>query len=73
MKELPDDLAAMGAAELSEQRELRDDKLAKLFRRWPALNRFERRQLRQMYSERLVIARHVGRLRAARAARRRPQ
>ncbi len=69
MKELPDDLAAMGAVELSEQRAIRDDKLAALFQRWPALNRLELRQLRQMYSERLRIARYVGRLRAARAAR----
>ena len=68
MNELPDDLAAMGAAELSEQRAIRDDKLATLFRRWPALNRLELRQLRQMYAERLRIARYVGRLRARRAS-----
>ena len=64
MKELPDDLAAMGTAELSEQRELRDDNLATLFRRWPALNRFELRRLRRMYAERLRIARYIGRRRA---------
>ena len=69
MKELPDDLAAMGEADLSEQRVLRDDKLATLFRRWPALNRLELRQLRTMYAERLRMARHVGRLRARRTAR----
>jgi len=69
MKELPDDLAAMGVAELSEQRALRDDKLATLFRRWPALNRLELRQLRTMYAERLRMARYVGRLRARRTAR----
>ena len=60
MKELPDDLALMGTAELSEQRALRDDKLAPLFRRWPALNRLELRQLRAMYTERLRIARNLG-------------
>ena len=69
MKELPDDLAAMGEAELSEQRAIRDDKLATLFQRWPALNRPELRQLRTMYAERLRMARYVGRLRARRAAR----
>jgi hypothetical protein len=69
MKELPEDLAAMGAAELSEQRAIRDDKLATLFQRWPALNRLELRELRETYAERLRIARYVGRLRAARAAR----
>ena len=69
MKELPDDLAAMGETELSEQRAIRDDKLATLFQRWPALNRLELRQLRTMYAERLRMARYVGRLRARRTAR----
>ena len=68
MNELPEDLAAMGAAELSEQRAIRDDKLATLFRRWPALSRLELRQLREMYAERLRIARYVGRLRARRTS-----
>ena len=36
MKELPEDLAAVGYAELSEQRAIRDDKLAPLFQRWPS-------------------------------------
>ena len=53
MKELPEDLAVMRTAELSEQRAIRDDKLATLFQRWPALNRLELRQLRKMYGERL--------------------
>jgi hypothetical protein len=68
MKELPDDLAVMGTAELSEQRSLRDDRLETLFQRWPALNRLELRQLRRMYAERLRIARYVGRLRARRTS-----
>lgn len=68
MKELPDDLAVLGAAELSEQRAIRDDELAGLFQRWPALDRLELRQLREMYGERLRIARYFGRVRGARAA-----
>jgi S-adenosylmethionine:diacylglycerol 3-amino-3-carboxypropyl transferase len=67
MKKLPDDLAVLEAAELSEQRALRDDELAPLFQRWPALNRLELRRLRRMYAERLRIARYVGRVRARRA------
>jgi hypothetical protein len=63
-KALPDDLAALSDVELSEQRALRDEHLGPLFQRWPALNRFEVRQLRQIYAERLRIARFVGRLRA---------
>jgi hypothetical protein len=63
VRELPDDLAALGDAELSEQRAQRDDKLATLFQRWPALNGFELRQLRMVYAERIKIARYVGRRR----------
>jgi len=63
MRELPDDLAAMPPGELAEQRAVRDDQLAPLFRRWPALNRTELGQLRKMYAERLTIARHLGRRR----------
>ena len=69
MKELPDDLASMEVAELSEQRAIRDDTLEPLFQRWPGLNRLELRQLRQLYTERLRIARYVGRLGARRASR----
>ena len=63
MKELPDDLKALAPAELAEQRAIRDAKIAPLFRRWPDLSRFELRQLRQMYLERLRIAKHLGRRR----------
>jgi hypothetical protein len=64
MKELPDDLAAMEVTELVQQRAVRDEYLAPLFRRWPALNRGELRELRRLYSERLRIAKFVGRLRS---------
>jgi hypothetical protein len=72
MKTLPDDLAAMRPTELSEQRALRDDLLATLFRRWPALDRLELRQLRTLYAERLRIARYVGSLRSRAAAKSTP-
>ena len=67
MKELPDDLAAMPVTELSQQRAVRDAKIAPLFRRWPALSRFELRQLRRLYAERLRIAKYLGSLRGRRA------
>jgi hypothetical protein len=60
VKELPEDLAAMEPVELSQQRAIRDELLAPLFRRWPKLSRLEIRQLKEMYSERLRIARHLG-------------
>src|SRR5688500_5528292 len=68
MKALPDDLAVMDTPELAAQRALRDDEIAPLFQRWPALDRLEHRRLRTLYMERLRIARYVGRLRARRAA-----
>ncbi len=66
MKELPDDLAAMGVDELAEQCEVRDHHLVPLFRRWPALRRRELRELRRVYGERLRIARYLGSIRAPR-------
>jgi hypothetical protein len=63
VKELPDDLGAVGYAELAQQRAIRDAKIAPLFRRWPALSRSELRQLRRLYAERLRIARYLGRRR----------
>ena len=61
MRELPDDLATMDGTDLSMQRAIRDDELAPLFRRWPALSRPELGRLRRLYAERLRIARHLGR------------
>ncbi len=63
VKELPDDLAALPVTELSEQRAIRDDRLARLFKRWPALSRPELSQLRRIYAERLRIAKYLGRSR----------
>ena len=60
VKKLPDDLAAMDMSELVQQRALRDEVLAPLFRRWPALSRIELRALRGAYGERLRIAKHLG-------------
>ena len=69
MKELPDDLAAMESDELATQRAIRDERLTRLFRRWPALSRLEVRELKTIYGERLRIAKHLGRFRAGRTGR----
>jgi hypothetical protein len=68
VRQLPDDLADMGDAEISVQRAVRDDYLAALFQRWPALTRFELGKLQQIYVERLRIAKYLGNLRARRAS-----
>jgi hypothetical protein len=59
--ELPNDLNAVDRTDLEHARTSRDDRLTPLFRRWPALSRGELRELRQTWSERVRIARHVGR------------
>ena len=66
MRELPQELAALDEDELVVQRVTRDERLAALFRRWPKLAGRELRELRRLYDERLRLARHVGRIRAAR-------
>jgi hypothetical protein len=62
VKELPDDLATMPIDDLAQQREVRDEQLVPLFRRWPALSRIEMRELRRVYGERLRIAKYIGRI-----------
>jgi hypothetical protein len=56
----------MDAAELTLQRELRDDRLAPLMRRWPVLSHIERRTLRQLYRDSVRIAKHHGQRRLSR-------
>ena len=63
MKELPDDLAAMESDDLVHQGFLRDELLAPLFRKWPRLTHLETRQLRALYSERVRIAKYLGKFR----------
>ena len=72
MKELPDGLRSMDVAELTLQRELRDDLLAPLMRRWPALSHIELRSLKQLYRDSVRIAKHLGQRRRSRQPRRRP-
>lgn len=63
MKELPEDLAVMEVDDLEQQAAVRDERLERLFRRWPALNRVELTRLRTLYAQRVRIARHLGRRR----------
>jgi hypothetical protein len=60
---LPEDLSALSAQELASARAATDARLTPLFRRWPALNRKEHRELRQLHDERLRLARYLGLLR----------
>ena len=68
MKELPEDLAAMDADDLANQITRREELIAPLFRRWPKLSHVETSQLRLLYSERVRIAKYLGKLRGCRHA-----
>lgn len=61
MKELPEDLGRLDEDQLVVQAKVRDERLTPLFRRWPRLARDELRELRRLYSERVRLARYIGR------------
>jgi hypothetical protein len=63
MDELPENLAALSDERLREERNARDERLRPLFRRWPSLSKFEMRELRRVYGERVRLARWIGRTR----------
>jgi hypothetical protein len=66
MDDLPENLSSLGDEELLEARDARDAKLRPLFRRWPSLSRPEMVELRRVYSERVRLAKWVGRARRKR-------
>jgi hypothetical protein len=63
MKQLPEDLGRLDEDQLVVQAKVRDERLTPLFRRWPGLARDELRELRRLYSERVRLARYIGRVR----------
>jgi hypothetical protein len=63
MDELPENLSALSDERLREERNARDERLRPLFRRWPSLSKFEMRELRRVYKERVRLARWIGRTR----------
>jgi hypothetical protein len=63
MDELPENLSALSDERLREERNARDERLRPLFCRWPSLSKFEMRELRRVYNERVRLARRIGRTR----------
>jgi hypothetical protein len=61
--ELPEDLSAAGPEVLQDAAKMQDDLMSPLFRRWPRLSRSELAELRRLYSERLRVAKYIGRRR----------
>jgi hypothetical protein len=68
MKRLPENLSSLDTEHLTDASEARDEKLSPLFRRWPRLTRPEMKELRQLYEERVRIAKYVGVIRRRRDA-----
>lgn len=63
MDELPENLSALSDERLRHERNARDDTLLPLFRRSSSLSKFEMRELRRIYNERVRLARWMGRSR----------
>lgn len=61
--QLPEDLSQLKPAALERAANLRDKRLSPLFRRWPSLNRLELSELKRLYTERLRLAKHLGKRR----------
>jgi hypothetical protein len=65
---LPKDLSTLNQEALRDAMNARDERLSVLFRRWPALSKIERRELRRLHEERLRLAKYVGKQRGQRSA-----
>jgi hypothetical protein len=66
--ELPRDLSRLRDRDLAKARAQCDERVTKLFRRWPGLTKEETRELRKTYAESVRLAKHIGRLRRSRSA-----
>ena len=62
---LPQDLSDLDPREIATVRDEQERRLTPLFRRWPALSIRERAELRRVYTERLRVARFLGRRKRA--------
>ena len=60
IKQLPEDVSVLGREGLRRARDTRDERLSVLFRRWPALNKIELKEIRRLHEERQRLARYVG-------------
>jgi hypothetical protein len=67
MKQLPPDLSDLSQEGLTDARSSRDERVTRLFRRWPSLSRAEMNELKSLYEERIRLAKYVGRIRRRRS------
>ena len=65
--DLPEDLTKVPSDVLERRADVRDKRLTRLFRRWPALTRAELSELKRLYDERLRLAKSLGKRRQRRA------
>ncbi len=59
-EQLPENLSNASNESLEQAVKTREARLTPLFRRWPRLNRSEMKELRQLYRERLSVAKQLG-------------
>jgi hypothetical protein len=64
IEKLPENLSSLPPETLDDAVKTREARLAPLFRRWPRLSRSEMEELRQLWRERLRVAKQLGRNRA---------
>jgi hypothetical protein len=61
VEQLPENLSNASDESLQQAVKTREARLTPLFRRWPRLSRAEMEELRQLYRERLRVAKYLGR------------
>ncbi len=72
IRRLPEDLSALGDDRVHAECEERDERVTRLFRRWPKLSSSEMTELRRLSDERQRLAKYLGTLRRLGLRRRRP-
>jgi hypothetical protein len=59
-KKLPQNLSTLTLESLRDAVNTRDERMSPLFRRWPGLSTLEIDELRNLYEERVRVAKHLG-------------
>lgn len=72
IENLPKNLLLLDGDALEDARRDREERMSRLFRRWPSLTKNQLRELRTLSDERQRLARHVLTLRSLQALRRSP-
>lgn len=69
IERLPKSLCSLDPEQILQARRCRDERMADLFRNWPALSNADMQELRMLSDERQRLARHAGNVRRLQALR----